>query len=457
MSKTSKVAVPFSYGPDFQRQMLSLMLRDAAFTNNVTKFVEEDKLYSEAHKWLFREIKKKFVATQKLLTFLECEDMILVIEKSKRRLILDFVKGVYAQKVEDEDFIKKKLTEHAQKTNFIDTFMSAQTIWNEGKHFEALDFTKKGVESLHAINFTNEASIPIQDFMKTRKMMMRSDSMTHVSTGISPLDEILRGGLEQGELGIILAEPKKGKSIGLLHLGCAAVFTQARVAHFVLEGTTDQALNRYLTRLSGIPYDRIVKDELTTEESRKIDKILHLYRDKLDLIPFNQHWGYTVLDVEAKLKELKAAGKDPDLIVIDYADLLKSHVTQKEKRHEQTEVYRDLKRLAVMYKKPCWTASQATRPKDEPENEYLLRAKDISESYEKVRIADLVMTLNQTPREKENGLLRLHLDIYRSNDFDTTLKLITNYEKMIFYSKILGHFTSYDHSDWMNRKKRGSK
>lgn len=452
--KPIKVEVPFAFGPDFQSQMLSLMLKDTAFCNNVIKSLEEDKLYSEAHKWLFKEIKAKFVATQKNLTFLECEDLILKIEKSKRRIILDFVKTAFSQKVEDEDFIKKKLTEHAQKMHFIDTFMSAQTIWNEGKPFEALEHTKKGFEDLYSINFTNEASIPIQNFMNMRKLMMRSSRMSHVSTGISPLDEILRGGLEQGELGIILAEPKKGKSIGLLHMGCSAVFTFARVAHFVLEGTTDQALNRYLTRLSGIPYDRIVKDELTNEEARKIEKILERYKDHLDLIPFNQHWGYTVLDVEAKLKELKAAGRDPDLIVLDYADLLKANTTQKEKRHEQTEVYRDLKRLAVMYKKPIWTASQATRPKDEPENEYLLRAKDISESYEKVRIADLVVTLNQTPREKENGLLRLHLDIYRSNDFDVTLKLITNYEKMIFYSKLLGHFTQLDHHDWMNKKKR---
>ena len=453
----SKIELPFSFGPDFQSQMLTLMLKDTAFTSNVCKFLEEDKLYSEAHKWVFRHIKKKFVAEQKLLTFLECEDFIVAIEKSKRRIILDFVKKVFAQKVEDEDFIKSKLTTHAQKTSFIDAFMSAQTIWNEGKHFEALDHTKKAVEDLYSINFTNEASIPIQNFMIQRKLMMRSTRMTHVSTGISPLDEILRGGLEQGELGILLAEPKKGKSIGLLHMGCSAVFTMARVAHFVLEGTTDQALNRYLTRLSGIPYDRIVKDELTNEEATRIDKILERYKDRLDLIPFNQHWNYTVLDIEAKLKELKAAGRDPDLVVIDYADLLKSHVTQKEKRHEQTEVYRDLKRLAVMYKKPVWTASQATRPKDEPENEYLLRAKDISESFEKVRIADLVITLNQTPREKENGLLRLHLDIYRSNDFDQTLKLITNYEKMIFYSKLLGHYTAFDHATWMDKKRRGAK
>jgi replicative DNA helicase len=450
----SKSADVFSHGPVFQTQMLALMLKDLAFTSNVFSVLTEDLLYSESHKWLFKTIKEKFTSTGKPLTLIEVEDQIKFMEKSKRRLFLEFAKNTFTTKIEDEDYIKAQVTDHAQRVAFIDIFKTAQTIWNEGKQKDAIDFTRERMEEVKAINFTNEASIPIQEFLKRRRLMKSGERHLYIPTAITPLDETLRGGLNQGELGILLAEPKKGKSIGLLHMGVAGVYNFARVAHFVLEGTTDQALDRYLTRLSGVPYDRIVRDQLTNEEATRIEKTLARYKDNLDLIPFNQHWNYTVLDVEAKLKELKSIGREPDLIIIDYADLLKANSTLKEKRHEQTEVYRDLKRLAVMAKKPIWTASQAVRPSDQPENEYLLRAKDISESYEKVRIADLVITLNQTPREKENGILRFHLDIYRSNDFDTTLRLITNFEKMIFYSKSLGHYTSFDHADWMDRKKR---
>lgn len=453
--KKPKSDIELSFGPSFQDQLLALMTRDMLFASNVIKNITEDKLYSEAHKWFFGKIKKKFEKTSSLISYVEIEDEAKLIEKSKRRLLLNFAKKIFSTKIEDEEFLKIKLTEHVRKISFVDMFMTAQTIWNEGKHADAYDYTKKEVESLHSINFTNESSISLSNFSEKRRMMVGSERFQHIPTGITPLDEILRGGLEKGEFGILLAEPKKGKSIGLLHMGCAAVYTYARVAHFVLEGTTEQAMARYLSRLSGIEYDRIVKEELTLEESIKINKLEKRYGPFLELIPFNQHWNYTVLDVEAKLKELRSIGKNPDLVVIDYADLLKANSSLKEKRHEQTEIYRDLKRLAVMHKYAIWTASQATRPKDEPENEYLLRAKDISEAFEKVRIADLVATLNQTPREKENGILRFHLDIYRSNDFDSTLKIITNFEKMIFYSKLLGHFGSSDHHAWMEKKRKG--
>jgi replicative DNA helicase len=69
----------------------------------------------------------------------------------------------------------------------------------------------------------------------------------------------------------------------------------------------------------------------------------------LDLIPFNAHWKYTVLDVESKIKELKRVGRMPDLVIIDYADLLSAVEKYDQHRHEQTEVYRGLKRLAMMY------------------------------------------------------------------------------------------------------------
>jgi hypothetical protein len=111
-----------------------------------------------------------------------------------------------------------------------------------------------------------------------------------------------------------------------------------------------------------------------------------------------------------------------------------------------------------MKKYAIWTASQARRPDKQEGETYLLRAKDISESYEKVRIADIVCTINQSSAERVNGLVRLHLDIYRSADTDFTIRLITNYEKMIFHSKRLGiiEFDKDIHS-WMEKGKRKKK
>lgn len=448
--------VEFAFTDLFQRQMLSLMLKDFTFAAKTVEYIPVDRLYSDAHKYLFEQIKIS-LDKKELLTKVEIDDRLKTVDRSKRRLLKTFAYEIFDTRVENPDFIKEKLTDYAKKCAFIDVFTTAQTFWNAKEHNKAYEFAMMGMNDLYTVSFEDDAVVPIGKFEDIRQMYV-ADAMkksVQIPTAIPTFDKHLRGGLTKGELGILLAEPKKGKSIGLIHMGSACLMANfGRVAHFVLEGTTEQAILRYLSRISGIEYARLEKDEITKEEQQKIDKLMKKYMNRLDLIPMNKHWNYTVHDIESKLKELRAVGRNPDLIVVDYADLLGSGQPGLEKRLDQTEVYRNLKKLAVMGNYAIWTASQAQRPSKEPDEIYLLRAKDISESYEKVRIADLVATLNQTTSERKNGILRLHLDIYRSNDADETMNLITNYEKMIFFSPLYGEQTKDDLFDWMLKKKR---
>ena len=436
----SKPKIPFDFGEHFQTQTLVLMLADINLTSKVIQHIPEERLFSDGHKYLFKIIQEKFKKDGSNLTYVEVEDDLSKIEPHKRKILKTFCKRVFATKLENPDFLKERLTDYAKKNAFIDVFQSGQTFWNSKKYDEAYQYTMEGINQLYMINFNDDANIPVEKFEEYRQIYVNESLLVakKVPTNIDALDQVLRGGLEKGELGIMLAEPKKGKSISLVHFGCAAlIMGTSRVVHFVLEGTTEQTILRYLSRLTGIEYRRLEKDEITDKEQKLIASLSKKYLGRLDLIPFNQHWNYTVLDIEAKLKELETAGRKPDLVVIDYADLLKSVDKGLEKRHEQTEVYRDIKRLAVMKKFAIWTASQARRP-DKDEEVYILRSKDISESYEKVRIADIVCTINQTSDERSDGIIRLHIDIYRSADTDFTIRLITNYEKMIFHSKALG-------------------
>lgn len=434
--------------------MLALMLEDVSFASKASDLIPADKLYSEAHRYLFERIKANAEKGEGT-TLIHIEDHLKTVERHKRRMLRAFCQKIFEAKPTSPDFIKEKLTHYAQKNMFVDVFMTAQTMYNSREYDKAFEITLQGMTELYGISFRDDAVISIKDF-EDRRMKHLGDTMIKarkIPTNIGPLDDMLRGGLEKGELGILLAEPKKGKSIGLVHFGAAAVLMRsARVAHFVLEGLTEHTIFRYQSRLSGIQYHRIEKDEVSAEEQKKLDG-LSKYENHLDVIPFNTRWDFTVLDIEAKLKELIAAGKKPDLLVIDYADLLKSHERGLEKRHEQTEVYRDLKRLAMIHKVAIWTASQARRPDEKPEVEYLLRSKDISESFEKVRIADLVATLNQTPKEKEDGILRLHVDIYRSGEPDYTIPMLTDFERMIFYSKKYEHIFREDIPDWRIAKR----
>lgn len=452
--------IKFQFTSEFQNQMLALMLEDPGFALKVTKYIPSDKLYSDSHIYLYEQIKKKLAKNNASLSWIEYDDELKHLEKAKRAVLKNYGKIVFSIKPENPEYIKEKVTEFAKRDAFVDIFATSQVFWNSEKFEQAFEYMMAGINDLYAIDFKDDAIVPVEKFEDERQIFIAKNvtQVKQIPTGITALDQVLRGGLSKGELAILLAEPKKGKSIGLLHMGVAATMTKfGRVAHFVLEGTTEQTILRYISRFTGIEYGRLEKDEITPEEQKKIDRIKESYIKQLDLIPFNKHWSYTVPDIEAKLRELTVGGRKPDLVVVDYADLLKSTQKYDSHRHEQTEVYRDLKRLAIMYNVAIWTASQAQRPKDDVQKREI-RAKDIAESYEKVRIADMVCSLNQTPIEKTFGILRLYIDIYRSSEGDIKIPLLTNFEKMIFHSKRYGTLTSRDEShEWMQEKKSGKK
>jgi len=445
----------FTFGSHFQEDMLALMMTDLSFTEKAIRFVPEERLFSEAYVFLFNQIKDKFERNGTAPSISEIEDRIKFVERHKRRVFKAFAEKIADMKVKDPEFIKEKLTEYARRSMFIQLFQDGQTLWNAKKHQDAYTYVMEGINALYGISFDDDVAIGIEDFEHIRQIYLKQNLLrgTRMPTGISSLDHILNGGLEKGELGVLLAEPKRGKSIGLVHMGCASLLTgSGRVAHFVLEGTTEQTVMRYQSRLTGIEYNRLMKDEITEAEGVLIDKVSKKYLERLMLVPMNKHWNYTVLDVEAKITELERRGLSPDLVVVDYADLLKSHEKADSLRVEQTYVYRYLKQVAMMKRKAIWTAAQAQRPKDDAEKITLLRAKDIAECYEKVRIADLVATLNQTPREKQIGILRLYVDIFRSNEAGKTIVLPVDFRRMIFHKSIYPEVKALPDWFFTNRK-----
>jgi len=96
--------------------------------------------------------------------------------------------------------------------------------------------------------------------------------------------------------------------------------------------------------------------------------------------------------------------KKPDLIIVDYADLLRG--TGKEIRHELGNIYEDLRGLAGEYEVPVWTASQANRSALEDD---VIGAEKIAESYSKIMTADFVLSLSRKIEDKIAGTGRWHV------------------------------------------------
>ena len=226
-----------------------------------------------------------------------------------------------------------------------------------------------------------------------------------VPTGFAFLDAALNGGLGPGEEGVLVARPNGGKSTVLVNFGKAAVRNGFKVAHLTFEMSGRATMRRYdqvftsltrkdLARLSKTAYDRL---------SAEIKKANH----KRLVVKEFPTGGASVVTVDAWLNTVASRdGFRPDLILIDYAQLMASPAKYNDVRHELAATHRGLVRMAKDRNVPVWTAHQSNRSGIETE---LLSMLDLAECFEINAIADVIVGQNQKPEELDRKRSRLNL------------------------------------------------
>ena len=109
----------------------------------------------------------------------------------------------------------------------------------------------------------------------------------------------------------------------------------------------------------------------------------------------------------------------PDVIVIDYADILVPSANKDVDREFYDTTWKELKNLAG--KKHCLvvTATQSNRGSFEKRS---VKATDISEDIRKLQHVDRMVMLSQTPKEKSFGIMRVSV-VLRNEGFDENLQV----------------------------------
>ena len=139
------------------------------------------------------------------------------------------------------------------------------------------------------------------------------------------------------------------------------------------------------------------KDDVVSEmEKLKVDLVIKYFPTKTA----------SVNTLSAHLKRIINLGTEVDMVVVDYADILKDTGNSREVRHALGNIYEDLRGLAGEFQFPIWTASQANRS---ALDEDVIEATKVSESYQKIMTADFVMSLSRKVEDKVANTGRFHV------------------------------------------------
>ena len=167
--------------------------------------------------------------------------------------------------------------------------------------------------------------------------------------------------------------------------------------------------------VSAVWYSTIAQNELSEEEVLHQSKGFQLqFGDNVRHISYPA-FSATIEDIRLDLDELIYAERFfPDVVVVDYADILGYAGTQRDERHKLNEIWKGMKRSAGEMHNLWVTATQTNRAGIDKD---YISQKDTAEDIRKVANVDAMFGLNQTEEEKESHFTRVSVVAHRHNEF----------------------------------------
>jgi archaellum biogenesis ATPase FlaH len=406
------------YGFGFQVKVIAAMFTDRTFLQQIADIIQPDYFESESNSWILETILTHFRTYKTPPTKDVLKVKVTEIEHEVLKIaVLEQLKEVFRYMESDDlSFVKDEILRFCKNQEIKHAIMDSVNLLKIGNY----DEIKTKIDSAMKAGADTNIGHQYNTDIASRYNEAARDT---ISTGWDVVDDLMDGGLGPGELGVVMAPAGIGKSWLLINIGANAIRNGRNVVHFTLELNENYVGQRYDSVITGIVAQNLRNHQEDIEEK--------LARIKGELvIKYYPTKSVGIMALKAHIEKSAMLGKQPDLVIVDYADLLK--VSAKDKHEALEELYEELRGLAGEYKVPVWTATQAGRAALE---EDIIEADKIAASYGKVMVSDFIMSLSRKVQDKLSGTGRVHIVKNRFGPDGMTLpsKINTNNGQFQFF------------------------
>lgn len=267
---------------------------------------------------------------------------------------------------------------------------------------------------------TDDMLIPIAQFIDRRLEAYSRAAETGeqvrlgLNTGLIDLDELL-GGLHKQDLIVLAARPSVGKSALAASIAYDLGGRGHRVDIFSLEMSGEQIVDRLLTIDTGINHQQIRQFHFRESELPIFMASLGRLHDMP--IAIDEKPARSVADIRACILRRGAQFGMPELVIIDYLQLMRGGRATDNRVQEVSEISRGLKALAKELNCPVLALSQLSRAV-EGRTSHVPMLSDLRESGSIEQDADIVIFIYREElydRETDKkGYAELHIAKHRN-------------------------------------------
>jgi len=410
-----------TYGTAFQVKVLSSLLTHKEFLQNINDVLSEEYFDNQAHKWIIGQILDYYEKYHTVPTMEVLKVETKKVENEVLQLsVKEQLREAYQASNEDLEYVEKEFSSFCKNQQLKKALLNSVDLLNSGD-FESI----RGLID-NALKAGAEKNIG-HEYIKDTEARYREEARTIVPTPWGKFNDLMQGGLGNGDFGLIFGNPGGGKSWTLVALGGHAVKMGFNVLHYTLELGEDYVGRRYDAFFTGKPVDTLTKNR------KAVDEIIPQLPGQLIIKEYAPGQA-TINTIRGHIQKCTDLEFTPDLIIIDYVDLLSSKKRTQDRKGEIDDIYIGTKGLAKELQLPIWSVSQVNRAgaKDD-----VIEGDKAAGSYDKIMITDVAISLSRKREDKVNGTGRFHIMKNRYGMDGMTYSVVADTS--------MGHFEVTDH------------
>jgi replicative DNA helicase len=436
-----EVLETFSFDEEFQSEIVALVCRDPDFCQRTDGLIRPEYFSNELHAGLVSCFLDHFA---KYATLPKGKGAITEVIKdgvAKKRFhkgIVHEIPATLAQlnglTIADRQFVIDKVAEFAKHQAIKRAILDSVEMVDR-REFDKIESAIKKACQVGVVDVQDGVDYwAMIDARRQERELIASGARpaTGVPTGNSVLDECLyHRGWGKKELSIYMGGPKSGKTMALIDSAQAAALSGYNVLAVTLEVSAKIYGDRFDANLA-----EVALGSLNMSAKEVAEKIEHA-RLGAGLLRIHEYPTGTLTPkaLHRLIQNYKGKGITFDLVALDYADLMAPDIRSQDAIQNSKSVYEGLRAIAQIEDVAMLSATQTNR---EGFQQAVQRMEHVSDDINKVRICDILISINVTEDERLRNERRLFIAASRNQESDITIRVKVALERAKFIAAVLG-------------------
>jgi hypothetical protein len=406
-------------GISFQFKVLLELLTDAKFCENIIPYLQSKYFDDDSYKRIVVEIKnytEKYNKVPSIKNYSIVESIKeRISDEIERNTILEVLRNINKKHKErnsaqntasdDGDVTQKKVWLFIKQQEYknLGQFIIKNTVNGQ---LEVVENIEEKFKEISKIGMDDDMGV---DIFTDIEDTLEPDYRNTIPTGLGQdIDELMGGGLGNGEMGFILAPLGIGKTSALTKIANHAHSLGKNVLQIFFEDNKKQIKRKHYAIWSGVAQSKL-DENVELVKNIIYSKKEQLKDGKLVLVKFAQDENITMPYIKRWIINYqKIYGFKFDMIVLDYIDCVESHEKNRNSDTLSNEliVTKAFEAMLADFNIPGWTATQGNRSSIGSET---VTTNQMGGSLKKAQKSHFLLSIARSDDQKERGLANIKI------------------------------------------------